>query len=153
MALRNERVSAKAMCSARFRVWSINRADDVPKTLAAIGAWGKAAYDLGRGGIDIPATVFVGEVRRGATVEYQYLVGVAYLAIGLFIYFRRGSAPKARHFYIFCLTSFIFSCFHYTGKLNAFDQWMYWGNLVAGWLAPALFLHFAVGFPEPRPVA
>jgi hypothetical protein len=129
---------------------AISRADDVPKTLAAIGAWGKAAYDLGRGGIDIPATVFVGEVRRGATLEYQYLVGVAYLAIGLFIYFRRGSAPKARHFYIFCLTSFVFSCFHYTGKLNAFDQVMYWGNLIAGWLAPALFLHFSVGFPEPR---
>ncbi len=129
----------------------IVHADDVPRTLAAIGAWGKAVYDLGRSGIDIPATVFIGEVRRGATLSYQYIVGAAYLAIGLFIYFRRGSAPKARHFYIFCLASFVFSCFHYTGKLNAFDQVMYWGNLVAGWLAPALFLHFCFGFPEPRP--
>ena len=124
---------------------------DVPRTLGAIGAWGKASYDLVRGGVDIPATVYIGEVARGVPLSYQYLVGAAYLAIGLFIYFRRGSAPKARHFYIFCLTSFAFSCFHYTGKLNAFDQVMYWGNLVAGWLAPALFLHFCVGFPEPRP--
>jgi PAS domain S-box-containing protein len=129
---------------------AIARADDVPKTLAAIGAWGKASYDLARDGVDIPATVFIGEVRHGAALSYQYLVGAAYLAIGLFIYFRRGSAPKARHFYIFCLTSFIFSCFHYTGKLNAFDQVMYWGNVVAGWLAPALFLHFCLGFPERR---
>ena len=74
----------------------------------------------------------------------------AYLAIGLFVYFRRGSAYKARHFYIFCLASFIFSCFHHTGKLNAFDQVIYWGNLIAGWLAPALFLHFCLTFPEPR---
>jgi two-component system NtrC family sensor kinase len=129
---------------------TIARADQVAQTLGAIGAWGKATYHLDRGGIDIPATVFIGEVRRGATLSYQYLVGIAYLAIGLFIYFRRASAPKARHFFIFCLASFVFSCFHYTGKLNAFDQVMYWGNLVAGWLAPALFLHFCVGFPEPR---
>src|SRR6185437_3371599 len=129
---------------------AITHADQVAQTLGAIGAWGKATYHLDREGIDIPATVFIGEVRRGATLSYQYLVGIAYLAIGLFIYFRRASAPKARHFFIFCLASFVFSCFHYTGKLNAFDQVMYWGNLVAGWLAPALFLHFCVGFPEPR---
>lgn len=130
---------------------TILHAVDVPKTLGAIGAWGKAVYDLGRSGVDIPATVYIGEVARGVPLSYQYLVGAAYLAIGLFIYFRRGSAPKARHFYVFCLASFVFSCFHYTGKLNTFDQVMYWGNLVAGWLAPAVFLHFCMGFPEPRP--
>ncbi|MDP9170418.1 MAG: ATP-binding protein, partial [Acidobacteriota bacterium] len=67
-----------------------------------------------------------------------------------FIYFRRGSANKARHFYVFCLVSFIFCTFHYTGKLNAFDQVIYWSNLVAGWLAPVLFLHFSLTFPEQR---
>ena len=137
---------------------TITHADDVPKTLAAIGAWGKAVYDLERQAADgqsviydITATVYIGEVARGVPLSYQYLVGLAYMAIGLFIYFRRGSAPKARHFYVFCLASFIFSCFHYTGKLNSFDQVMYWANLVAGWLAPAVFLHFCLGFPEPRP--
>ena len=130
----------------------VQHADDVQRTLAAIGAWRKANYDLERGGVeDIPATVIVGEVQRGAALSYQYLVGAAYLAIGLFIYFRRGSAPKARHFYIFCLASFVFSCFHYTGKLNPFDQVMYWGNLIGNWLAPALFFHFCLGFPEPSP--
>ena len=130
---------------------AVHRAEDVPKTLGAIGAWGKAAYDLGRNGVDIPATVYIGEVARGVPLSYQYLVGAIYLAIGLFIYFRRGSAPKARHFYAFCLASFVLSCFHYTGKLNTFDQVMYWGNLVAGWLAPTLFLHFCLGFPERHP--
>ena len=100
--------------------------------------------------VDVPVSVIVGEAVRGFAISWQYLVGVFYLAIGLFVYFRRGSAYKARHFYIFCLTSFIFSCFHYTGKLNVFDQVIYWGNLVAGWLAPALFLHFCLTFPEPR---
>jgi two-component system NtrC family sensor kinase len=134
---------------------------DVPRRLAYVGAWAKAAYVVRRPGltkgnpgtgaeIDVPASVIVGEAARGIAINWQYVVGVAYLAIGLFVYFRRGSAYKARHFYIFCLASFIFSCFHRTGKLNVFDQGIDWGNLIAGWLAPALFLHFCLTFPEPR---
>src|SRR6185312_14075900 len=42
----------------------IGHANDVPRVLAGIGAWGKAAYSLGRNGVDIPATVFIREVRR-----------------------------------------------------------------------------------------
>ena len=76
---------------------------------------------------------------------------LGYLIIGLFVYFRRGSAQKARHFYVFCLVSFIFSAFHYTGKLNGFDQVILFGNVAAGLLAPTLFLHFCLTFPEPRP--
>jgi two-component system, NtrC family, sensor kinase len=128
---------------------------DVPKRLAYVGAWAKAAYVVSQPSatgvnVDVPHTVIVGEAARGIAITWQYVVGVAYLAIGLFVYFRRGSAYKARHFYIFCLTSFIFSCFHRTGKLNGFDQVIDWGNLIAGWLAPALFLHFCLTFPEPR---
>ena len=131
---------------------AITTTEDVPKRLAYYGAWAKALYVVRRAGVtDVRATVIIGEAARGVAYFYQYLVGSCYLVIGLFIYFRRGSANKARHFYIFCLASFVFCCFHYTGKLNAFDQAMYWGNLVAGWLAPALFLHFAFIFPEARP--
>jgi hypothetical protein len=128
----------------------IHDTSDVPQRLAYVGAWAKAAYVVRRGGVDVPASVIVGEAARGFAISWQYVVGLAYLAIGFFVYFRRGSAYKARHFYVFCLASFVFSCFHYTGKLNPFDQVIYWGNLVAGWLAPALFLHFCVTFPEPR---
>jgi two-component system, NtrC family, sensor kinase len=129
---------------------SIRDTSDVPRRLAYVGAWGKAVYVVRRGGVDVAVSLIVGEAARGIAISWQYVVGAAYLAIGLFVYFRRGSAYKARHFYIFCLVSFIFSCFHYTGKLNGFDQVIYWGNLIAGWLAPALFLHFCLTFPEPR---
>ena len=128
----------------------IHDTSDVPRRLAYVGAWAKAAYHVRREGIDVPVTVIVGEAARGVALSSQYLVGVAYLTIGLFVYFRRGSAYKARHFYGFCLASFVFYCFHYTGKLNAFDQVINWGNLIGGWLAPALFLHFSLTFPEPR---
>ncbi|HEY3826578.1 MAG TPA: ATP-binding protein [Bryobacteraceae bacterium] len=137
---------------------SIEDTSDVPRRLAYVGAWAKASYVVRRTSkgsadnttVDVPATVIVGEAARGVAITWQYVVGLCYLAIGLFVYFRRGSAYKARHFYIFCLASFIFSCFHRTGKLNGFDQVIDWGNFIAGWLAPALFLHFCLTFPEPR---
>src|SRR3984957_20316299 len=77
---------------------------DVPRRLAYVGAWAKAAYVVRRvsaantAPVDVPATVIVGEAARGIAISWQYAVGVAYLAIGLFVYFRRGSAYKARHF-------------------------------------------------------
>ncbi|HWE52880.1 MAG TPA: ATP-binding protein [Bryobacteraceae bacterium] len=123
---------------------------DVPQRLAYIGAWAKAAYIVRRDGVDVPVSVIVGEASRGIAITWKYLVGAAYLLIGLFVYFRRGSAYKALHFYVFCLISFVFFGFNYTGKLNGFDIAIYWGNLVAGWLAPTLFLHFCLTFPEPR---
>src|SRR5690606_15970716 len=101
---------------------SITQAIDVPQVLVGVGAWNKTEYVLERRGIEFDATVYVGQTPPDRAILYQYLLGAAYLMIGLFVYFRRGSAYKARHFYVFCLVSFIFYSFHYSGKLNAFDQ-------------------------------
>ena len=128
----------------------IRKAVDVAQVLARLGTWKKATYTVVRNGVEFPINVIVGEVPLDRAVVYQYLVGLAYLIIGLFVYFRRGSAQKAQHFYILCLSSFIFFSFHYTGKLNSFDEVIYFGNLAAGLMAPAVFLHFCLTFPEPR---
>jgi signal transduction histidine kinase len=128
----------------------IGRAQEVTAILLGVRSWNRAEYVLSRNGVEFKAKVIVGDVVPGRAIYYQYLVGIAYLIIGLFVYYRRGSAQKARHFYIFCLVSFIFSTFHYTGKLNLFDKVIYFGNLIAGALAPTIFLHFCLTFPEPR---
>lgn len=130
---------------------AITRAIDVPQVLVGVGAWNKTEYVLERRGIEFDATVYVGQTPPDRAILYQYLLGAAYLMIGLFVYFRRGSAYKARHFYVFCLVSFIFYSFHYSGKLNAFDQVIYFGNVAAGLLAPTIFLHLCMTFPEPKP--
>jgi len=127
-----------------------SKAIDVPQILAAVGAWNKADYVARRAGVDFTASVYIREEPLDPAVTYQYLVGAAYLLIGLFVYFRRGSAHMALHFYIFCLLSFILCCFHYTGKLNGFDKVVYFANVAAGLLAPTVFLHFCLTFPEPR---
>jgi len=127
----------------------IHKATDVPRELANVVVWGKARpYRIRRSGVPVPANVIIGETVVDRAVYYQYAVGLAYLLIGLFVYYRRVSAPRSVHFYVLCLVSFIFSCFHFTGKLNAFDQVMYYDNVAAGILAPTIFLHFCLIFPE-----
>ncbi len=76
------------------------------------------------------------------------LIAVAYLLIGLYVLFRRWTAPKSTHFFVFCLVSFVLYSFKYTGELDAFDQMIYWSNIVATALQPALFLHFAFSFTD-----
>jgi PAS domain S-box-containing protein len=73
-------------------------------------------------------------------------IALVYLCIGIYVLFRRWTAPKSTHFYVFCLVSFVLYSFKYTAQLDTFDWVVYWGNMVAIALQPALFLHFAVSF-------
>jgi signal transduction histidine kinase len=129
----------------------VTEASDVARVLVRAGAWSSVKYSLERNGVRFDAAkLVVGEERREPWLYYQYLVALAYLGIGLFVLFRRGTAEKAGHFYLLCLASFVLSAFHYTGKLNNFDKVIYWANVAAGLFAPTLFLHFCLSFPESR---
>ncbi len=147
--------AAKAGVRKGDRVLEINgkkieKATDVSQVLVRIGSWSSANYVIERKSISFPSKIILREHVPDSALFYQYLVGFAYLAIGLFVYFRRGGAAKAVHFYTLCLASFVLSCFHFTGKLNNFDQVVYFGNVLAGLLAATIFLHFCLTVPEPR---
>jgi len=128
---------------------SIGNALDITRILVGVGSWNTTEYVIRRAGVEVKAKLIVGERPEEPTLYYQYLIGFAYLAIGLFVYFRRDTAEKAQHFYLLCLASFVLYTFHYTGKLNDFDKVIYWGNVAAGLLAPTIFLHFSLVFPDP----
>ena len=49
-----------------------------------------------------------------------------------------------------CRVSFALYALKYTGILDILDQSVFWTNVVAESLQPALFLHFALTFPEER---
>ncbi len=134
----------------RINGYPVSKSLEVTEILFRLRAWSKPEYDIERGGVETKANVVIRESETDAAIYYQYIVGAAYLFIGLFVYFRRGSAPRSRHFYILCLTSFVLCTFHYTGKLNNFDKVIYWGNVGAGLFAPTIFLHFCLTFPERR---
>lgn len=127
----------------------IHRALDVPEVLFSIPRFQQTHYTLRRNGIEFQKdNVFVRDAPRDTATYYYYGVGVFYMAIGLFVYFRRTSANKSFHFFILCLASFVACCFRYSGKLNTFDEVMYWGNFAANLFAPAIFLHFCLTFHD-----
>ncbi len=111
------------------------------------GVWSKTTYSLVRHGIPLEAPVILAPADRSLFIGLR-IIALVYLGIGLYVLLRRWTAPKSTHFYVFCLVSFVFYAFHYTGKLNDFDWIIYWANVVAWLLQPALFLHFALTFPE-----
>jgi PAS domain S-box-containing protein len=78
------------------------------------------------------------------------LIGLIYLAIGLYVLFRRWTALRATHFYLFCLVSFALNALKYTGQWDWLDKSVFWTNVIAESLQPALFVHFALSFPEER---
>ena len=127
--------------------YPIHNALNVPQALAEIPLLGQTRYTLRRDGIEFhKSNIFIQAAPRDSAVYYEYAVGFAYLVIGLFVYYRRTSAAKSLHFFLLCLFSFAACCFHYSGKLNTFDEAIYWGNLVGSLFAPAIFLHFCLTF-------
>ncbi|MEP6643436.1 MAG: ATP-binding protein [Acidobacteriaceae bacterium] len=113
------------------------------------GPWTKASYSLVRNSIAVESVVIPVPAERSLN-NWLRLIAVIYLAIGLYVLMRRWTAPGSTHFYVFCLVSFVFYAFKYTGKFNQFDWTIYWGNVAAWLLQPALFLHFVLTFPERR---
>ena len=119
------------------------------RQLYRVGVWSKANYSLVRQGVPLEAPLIPAPADRTLYGGLR-LIALVYLGIGLYVLLRRWTAPRSAHFYIFCLVSFIFYSFHYTGKLNDFDWIVYWSNVVAWLLQPALFLHFSLVFPERK---
>ncbi len=114
-------------------------------------SYGQAFYTITRDGIelDAPVKVIPVPVDRSLALGLR-VIGLVYLAIGIYVLFRRWTAPRATHFYLFCLVSFALYALKYTSQLDFLDWTVFWTNIVADSLQPALFLHFALSFPEER---
>src|SRR5215469_16857279 len=130
---------------------AIHRATDVTRLIWRAGPWSEVRYQIRRNGESFQVPVIIEPVSNPSSIEnYLRVTALLYLFIGMFIFARRWNAPRAVHFYIFCLASFILYSFHYSGKLNSFDWIVYWANVAALLLQPALLVHFALVFPERR---
>jgi PAS domain S-box-containing protein len=145
---------AKAGIRKGDRLLSIDGQDitsvaQLERQLYRSGVWSKANYELERNGVKWSTDVYLDKQDKSLFMG-ERLIGLIYLGIGLYVLFRRWTAPKSTHFYVICLVSFILYTFHYTGKLNTFDEIVYWSSIAAELLQAALFLHFAFTFPEKR---
>ena len=129
----------------------VQTAADFERQIYRKGVYTDTKYALQRGGVPLDVQVILVPADNSLNLGLR-LIALIYLGIGLFVFIRRWTAPKSTHFYIFCLVSFVFYAFKYTGKFNAFDWTIYWSNVTAWLLQPALFLHFALTFPDKRGV-
>jgi two-component system NtrC family sensor kinase len=112
-----------------------------------------ASYSIVRAkSVAYPVQVLLEPADR-STDQGARLIALVYLGLGLYVLFRRWTAPKSTHFYVFCLVSFVLYAFRSTGEPGLFDRVIYWGNLLATMLQPALFLHFAVSFSDSPGIA
>ena len=125
---------------------SIKGTPDITRTLYRSGVWSKATYSLIRQGVVLEVPVILQPADHTLNQGLRF-IALIYLSVGLYVLLRRWTAPMSTHFYVFCLVSFVFYSFHFTGKLNQFDWIVYWSNVVAWLLQPALFLHFSLKFP------
>ncbi len=145
---------AKAGIKADDQLVSINGQEikgtpGLVRQLYRTGVWAKATYSLIRNSVPLDSNVILVPADRSLN-NWLRLIAMIYLGIGVYVLLRRWTAPGSTHFYIFCLVSFVAYSFKYTGKFNDFDWTIYWSNIVAWVLQPALFLHFVLTFPEKR---
>jgi PAS domain S-box-containing protein len=139
----------------------VMRSADLERALYRTGSYFQIYYRITRvsratgKSADVIAEVIPEPADRNLAMGLR-LIGLVYLAIGIYVLFRRWTAPRATHFYLFCLVSFALYSLKYTGALDAtghwdkLDQCVFWINVIAESLQPALFLHFALSFPEQR---
>jgi two-component system, NtrC family, sensor kinase len=127
----------------------VSNTPGLERQLYRTGVWSKATYSILRDGVSLEASVILAPADR-SLFNWLRLIALIYLGIGIYVLLRRWTAPGSTHFYLFCLVSFVAYAFHYVGKLNDFDWTIYWGNVVAWLMQPALFLHFVLTFPEKR---
>jgi PAS domain S-box-containing protein len=152
----NDLLTGVASCASCDET-PVTRLSDLERALYRSGPYGQVFYSITRDGIplDTPVKVIPEPLDRSLALGLR-VIGLIYLIIGFYVLFRRWGAPRATHFYLFCLVSFAWYALKYTGKLDAdgswnpLDQVVFWANTLAESLQPALFLHFALSFPEER---
>jgi two-component system NtrC family sensor kinase len=122
---------------------------DLNKQLYKKGSYTPAAYSLVRNNVPLEVRIIPEPSDKSLNPGLR-TIALIYLLIGLYVLLRRWTAPKSAHFYLFCLVSFVLYSYKFTGELNTFDEAIYWLNILATVLQPALFLHFALTFPEKK---
>ena len=128
---------------------------EVTRSLHLVGIWGQASYEIVRGGEIFQARLILEPlgIEQPLIYYFEWSLAITYLVIGIIVLAKRTSRPMVRHFYLLCLSSFVLYAFSYTGTLTRFDRFIYWGDVWATLLTPAIFLHFCLVFPRAKLVS
>lgn len=86
---------------------------------------------------------------------YLALVGLIYLAIGIYFLLRQGRAPHVTHFFLLCLLAFVAHFYSPTEEMRMqFDKAIDFADYLALILMAPMLVHFAAIYPaRPQPVS
>src|ERR1700751_916336 len=75
------------------------------REMVRTGPYNWISYQVMRDGVPVEIRVALDATDRSFNQGFR-LIALVYLGIGLYVLFRRWTAPHSTHFYIFCLVSF-----------------------------------------------
>ena len=123
---------------------------DVVTALHAAEAGATARYTILRLGAREVVDLRIAPIPNGARPFYFLLasIGIFTLLVGGAVRLRRPRDPATLHFFWLSVAFFGLFTFSFSGRLDRLDWIFYWGDALSILLLPALFLHFALVFPE-----
>ena len=125
----------------------VEEALDAARGRARVGAWQRAEYLLERSGERFRLSLVLAGGTRGALGGFLLALGWIYGLIGLLVWLRGPANAAANRFFAFCVASLGVYSLSSTGQLDGFDRLIYWLDVWALLLMPALFLDFCLRFP------
>jgi PAS domain S-box-containing protein len=128
----------------------VDSTGDIVEALHASPKDTRLRYALSRENDPTLIEVSVQPLATGSLPFYTVLasVGIFGLLVGAGVRLRRPDNQASLHFFWLTVAFFGVMSLSFAGKLDAFDQVFYWGDVIGMLLLPPLFLHFALMFPE-----
>ena len=128
----------------------VQEVSDVVAALHSSEAGASARYTVLRLGTREVVDLRIAPIPSGLGPFYYLLaaVGIFTLLIGGAVRLRRPRDPATLHFFWLSVAFFGVFTFSFSGRLDRLDWVYYWGDAAAMLLLPAMFLHFALVFPE-----
>ena len=130
----------------------IESVEDVVAALHAAALGSSARYTILRLGAREVIDLRIAPIPNGARPLYFVFAGIGIftLLIGGAVRLMRPRDPATLHFFWLSVAFFGLFTFSFSGRLDRLDWIFYWGDVISILLLPALFLHFALVFPERR---
>jgi PAS domain S-box-containing protein len=124
--------------------------EDVVAALHAAVPGSSARYTILRLGAREVIDLRIAPIPNGARPLYFLFAGIGIftLLIGGAVRLLRPRDPATLHFFWLSVAFFGLFTFSFSGRLDRLDWIFYWGDVISILLLPALFLHFALVFPE-----
>ncbi|MDH3628096.1 MAG: ATP-binding protein [Acidobacteriota bacterium] len=114
------------------------------------GSGNTVEIEVRRGAEDLVLSLMPGRETRTEPYTYLAIVGMAFWATGLFITLRWPRIRGGRLYTALALALFTQLTFSHTGNGGALDWVIYWGDVAASALVPALLIHLGVLLTRKR---